>query len=388
MKKLLSVILFAALFLVILLAGCGKTPQELYQEQYNLGIRYLSEGNYEEAIIAFEAAIEIDPRSVDAYIYLADTYVQSGDAMNAVSFLDETLTAIENKELIFETDDGEIDQEFTDDLYNDLSGEKESIYSDLTQEEKDILNIKGIYGTAQEELESSWTPLPLDSLEVVVAEEYIYRLNSSLWLSGNIPNFESIEEIDYECLLDIYMGHGLANNISIPNGSISEVDLVEKAIQDNFNPYFEFGEEYQFSSIGPSNDGSYYFYTWNEEYQGYVLPGIGYEWPHPYRIEVVQAYKENDKVIIDAIEYILRNVYAEQEMVISGQTYMYNEIVGANVFNDEKLVGTAEYIMNENDYPIDEIVSYTVHPDEHVQVRYVLFPKEDEGYYMESKTYK
>ena len=37
-----------------------------WQEQYDLGVRYLSDGNYEDAIIAFTAAIEIDPKKPQA----------------------------------------------------------------------------------------------------------------------------------------------------------------------------------------------------------------------------------------------------------------------------------------------------------------------------------
>lgn len=76
MKKILR----ATLTFVVLfgLAGCGpKTPA--WQEQYDLGVRYLSEGNYEEAIIAFTAAIEIDPNQVDIYINLAQTYRALGE---------------------------------------------------------------------------------------------------------------------------------------------------------------------------------------------------------------------------------------------------------------------------------------------------------------------
>lgn len=50
-----------------------------FEEQYDLGMRLLSEGSYEEAIIAFTAALEIDPRSVDIYTALADTYEAMGD---------------------------------------------------------------------------------------------------------------------------------------------------------------------------------------------------------------------------------------------------------------------------------------------------------------------
>lgn len=46
-----------------------------------MGVRYLSEGNYEEAIIAFTAAIEIDPKRAEAYVGRGDAYVLSENAV-------------------------------------------------------------------------------------------------------------------------------------------------------------------------------------------------------------------------------------------------------------------------------------------------------------------
>lgn len=54
----------------------GSASRPTWQEQYDLGVRYLSEGNYEEAIIAFTAAIEIDPRRASAYVGRGDAYVE------------------------------------------------------------------------------------------------------------------------------------------------------------------------------------------------------------------------------------------------------------------------------------------------------------------------
>lgn len=42
-------------------------------------MRYLSEGNYEEAIIAFTASIKIDPKRAEGYIGRGDTCALSGD---------------------------------------------------------------------------------------------------------------------------------------------------------------------------------------------------------------------------------------------------------------------------------------------------------------------
>ena len=45
-KKILSVILFA----IVLFGTIAFTKAPTWQEQYDLGMRYLSEGNYEEAL--------------------------------------------------------------------------------------------------------------------------------------------------------------------------------------------------------------------------------------------------------------------------------------------------------------------------------------------------
>ncbi len=45
-----------------------------WQEQYDLGVRFLSDGNYQEAVLAFTAAIEIDPKQPDAYYLRGDAY--------------------------------------------------------------------------------------------------------------------------------------------------------------------------------------------------------------------------------------------------------------------------------------------------------------------------
>jgi len=78
MKRSLSLLL--TLVMVLSLFACGqKNAAPTWQEQYDLGIRYLSEGNYEEAIIAFTAAIEIDPKRAEAYVGRGDAYLALGN---------------------------------------------------------------------------------------------------------------------------------------------------------------------------------------------------------------------------------------------------------------------------------------------------------------------
>ena len=78
-KSELSIVIVICFFFA--LVACQKRPT--WQEQYDLGMRYLTESNYEEAILAFTAAIEIDPNQPDAYVYLIQTYLATGDVEKA-----------------------------------------------------------------------------------------------------------------------------------------------------------------------------------------------------------------------------------------------------------------------------------------------------------------
>jgi len=67
----------------------SSEPISDWQHQFDLGMRYLSQGDYQEAVIAFRAAIEIDPRWADAHLGLAAAYIGLGDAPSARAVLRE-----------------------------------------------------------------------------------------------------------------------------------------------------------------------------------------------------------------------------------------------------------------------------------------------------------
>lgn len=85
-----------------LLCSCSKSLDKRWQEQYDLGVRYLSEGNYEEAVIAFTAAIEIDPKKIEAYNGLADAYLVMGDYESAATVWDTTQITDEELQALFD----------------------------------------------------------------------------------------------------------------------------------------------------------------------------------------------------------------------------------------------------------------------------------------------
>ena len=111
MKRILVII--SILILAMGMMACKKAPAvdgagqttagkeaSSWKEQYDLGLRLLNEGNYEDAILAFTAVIDIDPRNIDAYIARAEAYVYSGESAEnlaqAIADL-ETVLSIDEK---------------------------------------------------------------------------------------------------------------------------------------------------------------------------------------------------------------------------------------------------------------------------------------------------
>lgn len=84
-KRTVLLLMIISSVMIVALSSCRqRTPT--WQEQYDLGVRYLSEGNYEEAIIAFTTAIEIDPKQAIAYIGRGSAYVLSGETGENLTF--------------------------------------------------------------------------------------------------------------------------------------------------------------------------------------------------------------------------------------------------------------------------------------------------------------
>ena len=92
-NKKIVIIVAAVVAAIALAVGIGVivysgSPARRLQEQLDLGARYLSELDYEQAIAAYEAALEIDPKSADAYGGLIQAYGRSGN----VDALQDTYT--------------------------------------------------------------------------------------------------------------------------------------------------------------------------------------------------------------------------------------------------------------------------------------------------------
>ena len=91
MKKTIAILL---IFLMLFTSGCAvmtaaapeptpapPTVEELLAD----ALKYYNAGNYEEAILLYEAAIEIEPRNFDATVGLGKAYTRKNESDKAIT---------------------------------------------------------------------------------------------------------------------------------------------------------------------------------------------------------------------------------------------------------------------------------------------------------------
>ena len=107
--------LLAVCLCAVLLVACGGAAN--WKEQYDLGMRCLSEARYSEALLAFTGAIQIDARRPEAYLGAAEASLGMDETDGGREFLEqglqncgeddslrERLEELENSDLASETE--------------------------------------------------------------------------------------------------------------------------------------------------------------------------------------------------------------------------------------------------------------------------------------------
>jgi hypothetical protein len=91
-RRILIVIIIAIVVVILVVAAIvvnGSGSKNNLRDQLDLAEQYLSDLDYEQAIAAYENALEIDPKCEEAYLGLADIYVTLEDYDNALEILNE-----------------------------------------------------------------------------------------------------------------------------------------------------------------------------------------------------------------------------------------------------------------------------------------------------------
>lgn len=189
MKKIRKYIT-AGLILLGLLSGltaCSKESR--WQKQYDLGMKYLEEGNYEEALTAFDSAIEIDAKKAAAFVGRADTYIALAE--NISEHTDNTESANDEVEADADTDTIQ-DTDNTDE--NELSVEESQREKDDTSEEKTLTDEKREYlEKAEQDYQTA-----IDLEEEQTEKEAHRGRGDSLKELGDLEEEEEKKLVDYE----------------------------------------------------------------------------------------------------------------------------------------------------------------------------------------------
>lgn len=101
-KRVMTVgaVIVAAIVIAIVTGFCVyNTSENRLARALDLGQKYLLEEDYEQAVVEFNKAIEIDPMSVDAYLGAAEAYVWLGDLESAKETVERGLEAVEDVRL-------------------------------------------------------------------------------------------------------------------------------------------------------------------------------------------------------------------------------------------------------------------------------------------------
>lgn len=91
-------VLIAAI-LTAFLSACQNSTEQQIAEQLELGTRYLNEGDYEEAVIAFQKVISVDKKNVAAYLGMADAYIGLNKLDMAKEILESGLSEVDDEQL-------------------------------------------------------------------------------------------------------------------------------------------------------------------------------------------------------------------------------------------------------------------------------------------------
>ena len=100
--KIIGIIIMLILIVVFLIGGFvlyKNSDAVRVKKQLDLGEKYLAELDYDQAIVAYEKVIEIEPMNVEAYLGLADAYIGKDDYESALVVLQKGYDLTGNEEI-------------------------------------------------------------------------------------------------------------------------------------------------------------------------------------------------------------------------------------------------------------------------------------------------
>lgn len=211
-------LLLMVICLMLMVTACTASSDTIsIDDQLSLGQKYLSDLDYENAILAFQKIIEVDPRNVQAYLGLAEAYEKTDKNEEAITALEKVI---------------------------EIEPEKEEAYikiSDIYIKIGDIENAIRILMEALSKINSEAINQKLENVKSEFNSESNNELNSE---NGNVGNNDTTGsesgdnnlDFDFNTAIDLSSGF----NVEILNDKTAILYLRD----DNFMPTYTVGEYY------------------------------------------------------------------------------------------------------------------------------------------------
>ena len=323
-KKWLLPVIIAAILIIaaIIIAIIYNLPANRRNRQLALAEKYMSELNYEAAVLAYRAAIEIDPMCEDAYIKLFDLYI-------ATEAYDEAVNVLNSATLYLNPD-------ILSSKYNELTLLKANGNSDT--EDKDTNDIKQNQTINKDDVQNSALTLVKKVFsyngadELTSWNEYVYDINDNLIIDTLYDNENNIvHQYNYDSLGNITadsIGRPWEERVYDENGRIAQFLIHKTGIDATLQyrkeySYDEYDNVVSITAYNPDNtirDYNEYVYDGNHNLFQYV---------EYYSNGIVRAYHNYD----DSGNEI-SSTYYNQDGTISGINYIFeynnNQLIKKN----------------------------------------------------------
>ncbi len=168
-------------FAVIIGVNIYNAPAKRLAEQLDLGNRYLDEMDYEQAVVAFTKAIEIDPTNTDAYLGAADAYIGLEDFESAKAVLEQGIENVTDVNMAEKLKDKQIEIDRIEKEIEEQKKAEEKAKQEAEERKKAEAALKPLY----EKLEAGEED---EAIINYVWEEGLIEIEGSYSPTGDVEN--------------------------------------------------------------------------------------------------------------------------------------------------------------------------------------------------------
>jgi len=273
------VIIYIAIAIAVIVIGAMAVlsqksgGESLLVEKLELGQQYLLELSYDKAVLEFTDAINIEPKSADAYIGLAEAYKGLGDTEKARETLEKgyELTGDERiKALLEELDKAEgvtVETTTTETTTEETTVSHEgkvSVHLSIIDDKKAFITLEGceirdeyivnLETSPKDSLEYSWCITMHGNKDTIVAAttywaydpgknetKTIDQMQSDIWIEEDSGEYGAY--VDYTGMIDMnHDSDSITWKVSVPDAydfNFYNVTECEIHLIDSFNDYNE-----------------------------------------------------------------------------------------------------------------------------------------------------